>query len=293
MMDLPKTHWIETEHYGLLGKPLRKSLSPKIYNANFEAMDINAVYYPIEVEEKDLPVVMPAFAHLKYKGLNVTMPLKKAVIPFLDELDEMGRLCGAVNTIAIRDGRYIGTNTDGTGFVHSLKEQGGFAPASKECVIFGAGGAGRGISFALANEGVSRITMIDVPQAEAMMGALVSELNAYRSGIARGALLGSDAALSATRAADLVVNATPVGMTPNEDSVICDISLMDERQTVCDIVYVPHRTKFLDGAESRGCRTLEGYWMLIWQAVEAFRFWTGREPDVEVMRRAVVDSVVG
>lgn len=289
---LPKTYWSDTEHYGLLGTPVRKSLSALMHNSNFESMGMNAVYFPLDIDEKTLPSVMPAFSHLKYRGLNVTMPLKMAVIPYLDEITELGRLCGAINTIRIEEnGRMAGTNTDASGFVSSLKEQGGYDPKSRSCVLFGAGGAGRGVSFGLLDAGVERITLFDIASSKPMLDQLVSELNGFRSGRVQGVVIEPDQVARAVQEADFVVNATSVGMAPNDDAVVFDTSLLDARQIVCDIVYSPYRTRLLREAEARGCKTLEGYWMLLWQGVDAFRFWTGQDPDVAVMKEVLVKAV--
>lgn len=296
--ELPNTYWSDTEHYGLLGTPVRKSLSALMHNSNFQSMNMNAVYFPIDVDEAALSEVMPAFMHLKYRGLNVTMPLKSAVIPYLDEITDLGRLCEAVNTIRIENGKMYGTNTDATGFVHALRDQGGrdgqaYDPAGRACVLFGSGGAGRGVAFGLADAGVGRITIFDIEQSHRTLEQLVSKLNSTGNGLAEGHVMDTNIAASAIREADFVVNATSVGMTPNDDSTVFDTSLLEPRHTVCDVVYSPYRTKMLREAEAIGCRTVEGYWMLLWQGVDAFRFWTGQEPDVEIMTDVVVRSVTG
>ena len=296
--NLPQTYWSETEHYGLLGMPAKKSLSPLMHNANFEAMGMNAVYFPHDIDEETLSIVMPAFRQLQYRGLNVTMPHKKAVIPYLDEITELGRLCGAINTIRIDggDGRMSGTNTDATGFVHALKEQGGYDPSGKRCALFGAGGAGRGVSFGLADAGVERIALFDIAPSKPMLDQLVSELNAFKNGVAEGFVIEPDAPQTVARevrAAGFVVNATSVGMTPNDNATVFDTSLLVPGQMVCDIVYAPYRTKLLREAEERGCKTLKGYWMLLWQGVDAFRFWTDKEPDVATMEEVLVKAVTG
>ena len=293
--DLPKTYWSETEHYGLLGMPAKESLSPLMHNANFEAMGMNAVYFPHDIEGTDLPKVMPAFRLLQYRGLNVTMPHKKAVIPYLDEITEMGRLCGAINTIRIDgdNGKMSGTNTDATGFVHALKEQGGYDPKGKNCVLFGAGGAGRGVSFGLADAGVAKITLFDIAPSKSMLDQLIAELNAFKTGVAEGVVSEPEAVAKAVGKADFIANATSVGMTPNEDATVFDTTLLRPDQMVCDIVYAPYRTKLLREAEAIGCKTLEGYWMLLWQGVDAFRFWMGREPDVATMKEVLVKAVTG
>lgn len=292
MSTQPKTYWMETELYGLLGNPTGKSLSPLIHNLNFRAMGMNAVYYPLEFGDDALSDVMKALPHIKYKGLNVTMPYKKSVIPYLDELDEIGRLCGAVNTIRIDGGKMTGTNTDGTGFVRSLKERAGFDPAGKRITLLGSGGAGRGIAFALLMNGAARLSVCDIPDSREMLSTLVAELNAYKHASTKGVMLGSDEIGSVVAESEAVINATNCGMTPRDASMAIDAGLLENWHVVCDIVYAPPFTKFLGEAKSKGCKVVEGYWMLLWQAVDAFRFWTGRDPDVDVMQRAVLESVV-
>lgn len=292
MLDLAKDHWMKTELYGLLGNPVGKSLSPLIHNANFHSLGMNAVYYPLEIEDFVLHETLRVLPHLHYRGLNVTMPFKKSVIPFLDNLDEISRLCGAVNTIRIHGGKMEGTNTDGSGFVRSLKEQAELSPEGKTATLLGSGGAGRGIAFALLLGKTESIYVCDIPDSTEMLSALVAELNAYRPGFAKGVLLGTDDVRCAAEKSDLVINATSCGMTPREESMAIGADFLEPRHVVCDIVYVPHFTKFLAAAEAKGCRTVEGYWMLLWQAVDSFRFWTGAEPDVDVMRRAIIDTVV-
>lgn len=292
MLDLAKDHWMKTELYGLLGNPAGKSLSPLIHNANFHSLDMNAVYYPLEIDGSVLGETLKVLPYLHYRGLNVTMPFKKSVIPFLDDLDEMARLCGAVNTIRILGGKMVGANTDGSGFVRSLREQAAFSPKGAVVTLLGSGGAGRGIAFALLLEGAGKLYVCDIPDSVEMLSTLVAELNAYRRGSAKEVMLGGDEVRAAVSESDLVINATSCGMTPREESMAVNANLLEPRHVVCDIVYAPHFTKFLEAARAKGCRTVEGYWMLLWQAVDAFRFWTGREPDVEVMKSAVIDAVV-
>ena len=170
-MQKPKTYWADTEFYGLLGHPTRESLSAAMHNANFEALGMNALYTPYDVYDAEdakngknvkgetLPKVLSALEALRFRGLNVTMPLKQKIIPYLDEVDESGSLCSAVNTLYWKNGRLCGANTDGFGFVQALKEEGRYDPAGKRCVIFGSGGAARGIAFALCAAGVSSIAL--------------------------------------------------------------------------------------------------------------------------------------
>jgi shikimate dehydrogenase len=286
-----KTFWADTEFFGLLGNPVRKSLSPAMHNANFLALGMNAVYTPYEVTEETLSHVIPALAALRFKGLNVTMPLKQKVIGYLDDLDEIASLCNAVNTVYWKNGRLCGSNTDGVGFVRGLKEQGRYDPTGKQCLLFGAGGAARGVAFALAAAGVGSIALWKRDSGDDKLKKLSSDLNAYRSGVCK--VQSSDEAdiPGLIKGNELIINATPLGMAPNTDATPFDTSLLGAEHIVCDLVYVPHDTLLLRQAESRGARTLYGYWMTIWQGVEAFRKWTGREPDVEVMTNTMLEHL--
>lgn len=292
MMLKPKTYWVETEFYGLLGNPLRKSLSAAMHNANFKSLGMNALYTPYEIEEEeDLAKVLSSLQPLRFKGLNVTMPFKQKVMAHLDELDEMGALCKAVNTVYWKNGKLCGTNTDGVGFVHGLKEQGRYDPTGKHCLVLGAGGAARGVAFALCAAGVSSIVLSGRLSGKEKIAQLASDLNAYRSGVCKIQSSNPEEVGNLLKQTELVINTTSVGMAPNIEATPLDTALLETRHMVCDVVYVPHDTLLLRQAESKGCRTLAGYWMMIWQGVEAFRRWTNREPDTEVMTRTVLEHL--
>ena len=286
-----KTFWADTEFFGLLGFPVRKSLSPAMHNANFRALGMNAVYTPYEVTEETVGNVIPALETLRFKGLNVTMPLKQKIIDYLDELDDTASLCNAVNTVYWKDGRLCGSNTDGVGFVRGLKEQGQYDPAGKSCLIFGAGGASRGVAFALAAAGVGSISLWKRNSGDEKLKKLATGLNAYRSGVCKVQSSDTDDIPGLINSSELIINATPLGMAPNTDATPFDTNLLGTGHMVCDLVYVPHDTLLLRQAEKRGARILYGYWMTIWQGVEAYRKWTGREPDVEVMTKTILEHL--
>lgn len=286
-----KTFWADTEFFGLLGFPVRKSLSPAMHNANFRALGMNAVYTPYEVTEETVGNVIPALETLRFKGLNVTMPLKQKIIDYLDELDDTASLCNAVNTVYWKNGRLCGSNTDGVGFVRGLKEQGQYDPAGKSCLIFGAGGAARGVAFALAAAGVGSISLWKRNSGDEKLKKLATGLNAYRSGVCKVQSSDTDDIPGLINSSELIINATPLGMAPNTDATPFDTNLLGTGHMVCDLVYVPHDTLLLRQAEKRGARILYGYWMTIWQGVEAYRKWTGREPDVEVMTKTILEHL--
>jgi len=286
-----RTFWADTEFFGLLGYPVRESLSPAMHNANFRSLGMNAVYTPYEVKQETLGRVIPALEILRFRGLNVTMPLKQKVIEYLDELDEIATLCNAVNTVYWRGGKLCGSNTDGVGFVRGLKEQGRYDPTGKHCVIFGTGGAARGVAFALCAAGISSIALWKRKSNDEKLQKLASDLNAYRPGVCKVQSNDENDIPNLLKENELVINATPLGMEPNVDAVPFDTSLLDSSHMVCDLVYVPHDTRLLKEAEARGARILYGYWMTIWQGVEAFRKWTGKDPDVEVMTKTILEHL--
>ncbi|KUK58257.1 MAG: Shikimate dehydrogenase [Synergistales bacterium 53_16] len=286
-----RTFWADTEFFGLLGYPVRESLSPAMHNANFRSLGMNAVYTPYEVKQETLGRVIPALEVLRFRGLNVTMPLKQKVIEYLDELDEIATLCNAVNTVYWRGGKLCGSNTDGVGFVRGLKEQGRYDPTGKHCVIFGTGGAARGVAFALCAAGISSIALWKRKSNDEKLQKLASDLNAYRPGVCKVQSNDENDIPNLLKENELVINATPLGMEPNVDAVPFDTSLLDSSHMVCDLVYVPHDTRLLKEAEARGARILYGYWMTIWQGVEAFRKWTGKDPDVEVMTKTILEHL--
>lgn len=290
-MPKEKTFWADTEFFGLLGSPVRKSLSPAMHNANFESLGMNAVYTPYDVTEASIDRVMPALEALRFKGLNVTMPLKRKVIEYLDELDETASLCNAVNTVYWKNGKLCGANTDGVGFVTGLKKQGGYDPAGKRCLIFGSGGAARGVAFALAQAGVESIALWKRDSGNKKLEELAADLNAYKSNVCPALSTDEADIPKFLRENELIINSTPLGMEPNTNATPFDTDLLGPGHMVCDLVYVPHDTLLLRQAEARGSKILYGYWMTIWQGVEAFRKWTGGEPDVEVMTKALLEHL--
>lgn len=279
---------IDTKLTGLLGTPLGHTLSPAMQMSAFRAIDMDTIYLPFNVEENELEFMLKIMPTMRFMGLNVTMPYKKTIMPFMDELDESARLCGSVNTIVIDKGRLIGHNTDGSGFVRGLVEQASFEPSGKTFLVLGSGGAARGISFALAQAGARNIVILNRKPRERNAVSLADEVNRYRPGICSGASLDDETVESVLADIDCVINTTPVGMEHIEQKTPFDVRLLSPRHVVCDIVYKPNETPLLKHARSIGCRTLEGYWMLVYQGALAWQLWTGLEPaPVEVMAETV------
>lgn len=282
----------DTQLTGVFGFPVAHTASPPMHNAAFEALGLPWVYLPLEVRPERLREAVRGAVALGFRGFNVTIPHKQAVIEFLDEISEDARLIGAVNTVEITGkGACRGSNTDGRGLVRSLRADAGFEPADKIVFVMGAGGAGRAIATQLALEKAARVLVCDVDasRAEALVRSIAHKISG-----ARVELVPNDerAVARALAAADAFVDATPLGMHEGDPTSIPPTALRPE-MLVVDLVYKPPETPLLAGARARGCRTLNGLGMLLFQGVEAFTLWTGREAPVEIMRRALHQAIHG
>jgi shikimate dehydrogenase len=258
--------------YAVVGWPIGHSLSPVMHNAAFAAAGVNAVYLAFPV--RNIAVCMAGVRALGIQGLSVTIPHKSAVMPHLDDLDEQARKIGAVNTVVNRGSRLIGYNTDAAGALKALEER--ISLAGRRCVILGAGGAARAIAFALRDK-VAALTVVN--RSPERGRALAQSL---------GCSFISLDELKGVRA-DLLIQATPVGMAPGDDAYPIPEQILTEEMAVMDIIYNPLETKLLAMARSRGCATITGLSMFIHQGGEQFRLWTGGEPPIQAMTRAVLD----
>lgn len=274
---------VKTKLAALIGWPLGHSASAEMHNDAYAAMGLDAIYLPLPVEPEKVEAALKAMETMGFMGCNVTIPHKVAVKELMDELHPSAAESGAVNTVLFREGRRIGYNTDGTGFVHALMEKGGFDPSGKSCLIVGAGGAARGVASALAIAGTSKFFIANREQEYEMAQSLADNMNALRPGTARPLVSDDKNLREILEEADFVVHATRLGMRPHEDTVAFDTSLLSPRHFVCDVVYSPRETRLLREAAAIGCRTLDGMWMLVYQGAEAVRIWTAKEPSVEVM----------
>ena len=270
---------------GLVGYPLGHSLSPAMQNAAFKALNLDWEYVPFEVLPKDLSEAIRGMRALHIAGFNVTIPHKETILPMLDEVTQLARIIGAVNTIKNQEGLLVGYNTDGPGFMDSLKDGAKLNPKGKKVILLGAGGAARAVSVMLAEAGIKSLSITDIQEKKAE--ELISYVSSYFE--IEGESLGANhPRLQAALAnADLLVNASPIGMHPkiNESPLPDDIKL-PENLLVYDLVYNPAETKLIKSAKSFGCKTFSGLDMLIRQGAMAFALWTGLEAPLEVMRQA-------
>jgi shikimate dehydrogenase len=270
----------ETRLYGVLGHPVRATLSPAMHNAAFQALGINAVYVAFPVPPAQLVAAVRGLVAAGLCGFNLTVPHKTAILPLLDGIEGDAQVMGAVNTVRCAEGRLTGTNTDGDGFLLSLRHDLDFDPAGRDILLLGAGGAARGIAHSLLAAGAARLRIANRGLERAR--ALVEECRA-RFPAARVEALTLEQA-PGTRP-DLLVNATTVGM--GDGRAPLDLARVGVRQAVLDIVYHPAETPLLAQAGALGLRRANGVGMLLQQGWLAFRFWTGREPPLDVMREAL------
>jgi shikimate dehydrogenase len=263
----------------VIGDPIRHSRSPAIFNAAFAATGLDWAYLAFEVAEGRAGGALDAMRVLGIEGLSVTMPHKTDVAHLVDECSPQAERLDAVNCVARRDDRLVGHNTDGAGFVASLRADGGFEPAGRRCVVVGAGGAARAVVLALAEAGAAAVTVVNRSLDKAEAAALLAD----RVGTAAP----TSELASHLVSADLLVNATSLGMdsasTPVDDAALAALA---ETALVADLIYLPAVTPLLAAAGARGLRTLNGLGMLVHQAAAAFEHWTGIPAPLAEMRRA-------
>ncbi|MDH5202021.1 MAG: shikimate dehydrogenase [Nitrospirota bacterium] len=268
----------KTKITGLFGYPVEHTLSPAMHNAAFDELGIDYCYVAFPVHPDSLKDAVRSIRALNLSGVNITIPHKEKVIPFLDKVDEEASFIGAVNTIVNSQGKLVGYNTDGRGFIQSLSES-GISLEGKIVLVLGAGGASRAISYYLCQKAVELIVCdIDRGKTE----NLIQDLKKIRDNISS-----VDTIVNAERY-DIIINATPLGLK-NEDPLPLHTSLLNPNQTVCDLIY--KKTQLLQDASQKGCTTLNGLGMLLWQGAFAFELWTGKKPPVDVMRKALFSII--
>jgi shikimate dehydrogenase len=269
----------ETKLIGFFGSTYRTSKMYAVYNAALEALGLNYLYVPFVVQ--DLQKAVEGMRHLGIAAAGVTIPYKLSIIPFLDELDAEAKLVGAVAVVVNRDGKLIGGTTDGQGALKALEER--TSVEGKKIVLLGAGGAARAIAFSLHRAGGS-LTVLNRVEEIALAESLGNDLGCPWGDFTRLA--------PCVREADIIVHTTPVGManTPLAGKSLVPSELLRPDLTVMDIVTNPRTTSLLQAAEQQGCRVVYGERMLLWQAVYKFKLYTGVEPPVEVMERAMAST---
>ena len=263
-----------TALYCVLGKPIGHSLSPAMHNRAFANRNLNAVYLAFQVT--DLEAAVDGIRALGIKGASITLPHKTAVIPLLDKVDPAAAAIGAVNTIVNHDGTLVGKNSDSSGAIDALRKQ--TSIKGKSVLIIGAGGAARAIGFGIHNQG-GRITVTNrsTQAGESLAGDLGGSF------VPAGEL--------AADGFDILINTTPAGMHPQTDASPIPLGILRSELTVMDIVYNPLKTRLLEAAARKGCKTVDGLAMFVNQGARQFEWWTGESAPVEIMRQAVLESL--
>ncbi len=268
----------------VFGCPVEHSLSPAMHNAAIRALGLDLVYVPFRVEPEALPDAVAGVRAMRFLGVNLTIPLKEKAVPLVDGLSEGAARVGSVNTLWWDGGSLMGESTDGPGFLSSLEEAGGVPDTA---LVLGAGGSGRAICFALAERGV-RILLANRTRERAER--LAAEME---SGSVTVIPMEPGALREACRQAELIVNCTSVGMSPNIGVSPLEPDWMRAGQVVYDLVYNPPETRLLADARAAGARPVNGVRMLVHQGAYSFRLWTGVEPPLDVMEAAVLEGLRG
>jgi shikimate dehydrogenase len=269
------------KHFAVIGHPIAHSLSPVMHRAGYHAIFLNADYQRFDVMPEDLEDAVKGLKGLGFSGWNVTVPYKEKILPFLDELTQEAQRAGAVNTVKVSEGRLIGHNTDGTGFVCSLQNKIKLEPG-KNVVLLGAGGAARGIAMALAPLGVQLTILNRTPERASKLVASIRDYGGRAEVIEWGSR-------DWVTQADCIIQTTSIGL--KNERYPLSLEGISPDTLVVDIIFNPWETSFLQQAQEKGCRTLNGVEMLLYQGVLAWEYWLGGQAPVKVMRDALYSAL--
>ncbi|MFB3854712.1 MAG: shikimate dehydrogenase [Vicinamibacterales bacterium] len=282
---------IDTRMVTLLGKPLGQSFAARMQNAAYEAAGLNMLYYYTEVGAEHLGDIINGVRYMNnHAGLAVTKPNKVEVLKYVDEIDPLCEKMGAANTIVIEGGRLKAYNTDGTGFLVSLREETGIRPEETVFFSIGAGGAGRAICSVLAFHGAKKIYVMDAVDSAA--SGLVEDINTKFAPVAEFvSFRDRQAAYRRITESDMVMNCTGIGMGSSVGKTPVPKEVLRPGQFCYDAIYNPARTRFLADAEEVGCRTLNGLGMSLYQGAAQIELWSGKPAPVEAMRKELMAIV--
>jgi shikimate dehydrogenase len=276
----------KTRVCAIIGDPVEHSLSPVMHNAAFKELGLNLVYVAFTVTSTELKTAVLGAKSLGLRGLNVTMPHKNAIIHYLDEVDSTAKSIGAVNTVLNNQGKLIGYNTDGSGAMIALQENGVY-PEEKKLVLLGAGGAAKAIAYQAAQD-VEELVILNRTAEKAKK--LAEALKSFDAKVKAGTL-SSEVLKQELPTTDILVNATSAGMHPDVDISPVPSDLLHSDLSVMDIIYNPLETKLLKDAKSAGAKVVSGIEMLLYQGAVAFEIWTNCPAPIEVMREAALNEL--
>ena len=278
----------KTKVCGVIGDPIEHTLSPIMHNAAFEALKIDYVFLAFKVEVANVGKAIAGMRGLGIHGLNVTMPHKKSVVKYMDELDPTAKTIASVNTILNKDGKLFGFNTDGVGALTAL-EQNGVVVKGKNIMLLGAGGAAKAIAYTLSQEADELVILNRTPEPVKELANLLKQK--FNKKINADALTPKTVKDNLAKA-DVIINATSLGMEPKADQTPVAPEWLKPNLAVMDIVYNPLETKLAKDAKAAGAKVVSGVEMLIYQGAASFEIWTACEAPVEVMRKAVLNQLI-
>ena len=273
----------------LLGSPVSHSISPAMHNTAFDALGLDFSYMAFDVSKEDLPTAVEGLKKINCCNFNLTMPLKTAIIPLLDEIDEAAELAQSVNTCVCQDGKLVGYTTDGIGFLQSMKDC-GINYAGTTITILGAGGAASSIITQAAMEGVEKINIFKrkngsfqkvVDFADRLTKSTNCDLFVYD-------MEDMDILNFSLQESDILINSTNVGMGDDDRSLVPK-EFLHPGLTVCDVIYHPAETRLLKDAKACGCKTMNGKYMLLYQGAAAFKLWTGKDMPIDLIKETCFD----
>lgn len=282
-----------THMCALIANPIRHTKSVGMHNASFARQGIDSVYLCFEVENEQLASVVETFKTIGgVDGYNVSMPNKTKIIDYLDELTPAARLMGAVNTVEHRDGKAIGHNTDGAGFMRNIKEH-GFDCKGKRMVMTGAGGAGSAIFVQAALDGMAAVDVFNMKDGAFYSAVRKAEIVSKETGcqVTIHDLNDTETFRKCCMEADILVNSTRVGMKPLDDMCLFPEEFIKPGIFVCDVPYNPVETKLLRMAKAKGCTVIDGIGMMLWQGAIAEEIWYGFQMDMNYVRSFVEDHL--
>lgn len=283
----------EFELFGILGYPLGHTLSPPMQEAGFEAIHRKAFYLVMELSPKSFRTAMKGLHQKNFQlsGFNVTVPYKETVIPYLDKLESSAKLIGAVNTVYRKGGKWIGANTDAYGFYEALNRETEFLPVGRNVLILGAGGSARAVVYALAQNRVRQITIVNRTKNRA--SKIIRDFSAkFRRTEFKAIDFSSEDLKETLNQSDLIVNATSVGLKPKDASLIPGKLIPSgKRKLFVDLIYRPAKTTFLREAAKKGHKTVNGLSMLLYQGAKSFECWTGKKAPIVMMEKALLEAL--
>lgn len=278
-----------TKMCAVIGDPVEHSLSPQIHNAAFQALGVNMVYTAFHVRQGQVGKAVESVRVLGIRGLSVTIPHKVDIIPYLDEVEEISRKVGSINTVLNENGLLKGISTDGQGALRALGEY-DVDPGGKRILVLGTGGAARAIAFSLASlKKKPSLCLLGVEGEE--MRRLVSDLEMGTGVDVNGDFLEASSLKAQVRGAEIIINATPIGMSPNSDQTLIPAELLRKDLVVFDAVYTPRETRLLREAKQAGAKTVPGLGMFVHQAAVQFELWTELKAPVQLMTETVLEAL--